>query len=73
MTLREFLKSTGMRQSDFAERIGRSASYVSMVASGQIWPSRDAVLAIQRATDGQVTPNDLLTEEPAPPQEDAAA
>lgn len=60
MTLSEFLKERQIRQSDFASKIGRSAAYVSMICSGQIWPSRDVLLRIETATEGRVTPNDFL-------------
>lgn len=62
MTLTDFLKENGVRQADFAAQIGRSASYVSMICSGQIWPSRETMEHILNATGGKVTPNDFLRE-----------
>lgn len=60
MTLSDFLKTKQIRQADFAEQIGRSAAYVSMICRGQIWPSRDVVSRIFDATGGKVTANDFM-------------
>lgn len=65
MTLADFLKINNIRQADFAEQIGRSAAYVSMISRGQIWPSRDVVSRIVSATGGLVTANDFMRAEEA--------
>ncbi len=60
MTLADFLKKKNIRQADFAEQIGRSAAYVSMICRGQIWPSRDVITRIIKVTGGKVTANDFM-------------
>lgn len=60
MTLADFLKKKNIRQADFADRIGKSAPYVSMICRGQIWPSRDVIHRIVEVTGGKVTANDFM-------------
>lgn len=60
MQLTAYLKNKNIRQADFAEQIGRSAAYVSMICRGQIWPSRDVVNRIFDVTGGKVTANDFM-------------
>jgi DNA-binding transcriptional regulator YdaS (Cro superfamily) len=49
----------------FAERIGKSPSTVTGYLDGSVWPTREAMQAIERETGGQVTANDFLHVEAA--------
>lgn len=62
MTLSDFLEKKSIRQTDFAEQIGMSSAYVSMLCRGKIWPSRDVLHRIVAATGGKVTANDFMKE-----------
>jgi transcriptional regulator with XRE-family HTH domain len=44
--LSEYLEVTGTRLEDFAERVGLSPSYISMLANGQRTPSLPLALRI---------------------------
>ena len=59
MTLHDYLSNAGMTLSEFAERIGRSQSFVSRIRSGDAAPSLETLQAIQRVTKGKVTPADF--------------
>jgi transcriptional regulator with XRE-family HTH domain len=67
MKLADYLAQNQIRRSDFAVRIGKSQSYVTMICQGSIWPSREAVARIQDATDGAVMANDFVALEPELP------
>lgn len=55
-----------MSKQRFAELIGVTAAYVSMlVADDAPWPGRDIALRIGVVTEGEVTPNDLAGYPPA--------
>lgn len=61
MTLDEWLESQpDMTQSAFGRRVGANHSTVSRWRSGKLLPSWPQMLAILRATGGQVTPNDFI-------------
>jgi 3,4-dihydroxy 2-butanone 4-phosphate synthase/GTP cyclohydrolase II len=60
MRLAEYLELHQIRRSDFATRIGKSQSYVTMICRGEIWPSREAVSRIAEVTGGAVTANDFV-------------
>lgn len=62
MQLAEWLKSKGIRRYKFAATIGVSPSLITDYCDGRIWPGKDRVEAIVRATDGAVTANDLLSD-----------
>jgi DNA-binding transcriptional regulator YdaS (Cro superfamily) len=60
MQLSEYLQSTGEDIPSFAKRIKRDVSTVYRIINKQVMPSRATMHAISKATDGKVTPNDLL-------------
>lgn len=57
--LGRFIKENSLTDAAFGERAGLSQSQVSRIRRGISWPSRDAVDAILKATDGKVTAHDL--------------
>lgn len=63
MKLADWLKSTGTKRYAFAEAIGVRASMITEYCEGRMWPGRDKVEAIVKATNGAVTANDLLSAE----------
>lgn len=63
MTLQEFLDSRDLSLTDFAGLSGLSLSYLSRLRSGQLKPSRSAIVHIHRVTNGQVTFEDLVGDE----------
>lgn len=67
MKLADYLAQNQIRRSDFAARIGKSQSYVTMICQGVVWPSREAVARIQEETRGAVTANDFVALEPELP------
>lgn len=66
MKLAEYLNERGIKRSDFANTIGVSQSYVTMICQGKIWPGRDIVTKINSFTDGEVTANDFAAHPPSP-------
>ena len=53
--LRKFLRTSGVRQQDFAEAIGVVQGKVSLLASGQQTPDLKLAARIQIVTQGQVS------------------
>lgn len=60
MKLADWLKQTKMRRYVFAEMIGVQPSVVTDYCEGRIWPGRDKMQAIRKATNGAVTADDFL-------------
>lgn len=60
MDLKNYLKTSGVRQQDFALLVGESQGYVSRVASGKCLLGAATALKWAAATGYQVTPHDLL-------------
>ena len=58
MKLKEYRKSQGLTQPEFAEMIGRKASAVSRYENGRT-PEPDTIKEIAKITQGAVTPNDF--------------
>lgn len=54
MTLKEYLDSTGERQTDFAKRASSTDATISRIIGGTLNPSLSLALRIQRATGGKV-------------------
>ncbi len=54
MTLKEYLESTGERQTDFAKRARSTDGTISKIMSGTLNPSLSLAVRIQRATGGKV-------------------
>lgn len=71
MKLADYLSERGIRRNEFAEIVGVSQSYITMLCQGQVWPGRDVVERITNSTNGEVTANDFV-ERPAPTPEAAA-
>jgi transcriptional regulator with XRE-family HTH domain len=59
MKLNDFLRSTGISMSRFAEQIGTTTATVSRIADGSVVPRKNLLIRIFEVTGGQVTPNDL--------------
>lgn len=49
-----------MTQAEFARRIGASVTLITAYLDGSVWPGGDKMDAIERETEGAVTPNDFL-------------
>ena len=54
MTLKEWLKKTGRKQTWVAEQAGVAISTISRIVTGKTRPSLDIVQKIERITDGAV-------------------
>ena len=70
MTLNEWLAipnpdGSKRRKNALAAAIGVTPTMVTEYAEGRMWPGREIVKAIERATGGDVTANDLLHHEAA--------
>lgn len=59
MRLREYLKINNLQMAQFGEQIGTTGPTVCRIAAGQV-PRRDLMVKIYEATEGRVTPNDLV-------------
>ena len=65
MTLSEYLKTKGIKLTDFAAKSGVSASTLSRIARGLHRPDWPTIDAIERATGGEVGPSDYRLERAA--------
>lgn len=65
MKLSQYRKAKGLTLDAIAEKIGRSAATVSRIERGLNKPDWATMLAIEEATNGDVTPNDFRDVEPA--------
>src|SRR5690606_2466552 len=65
MKLADWLESNNLTASAFAEQLGVSVSTVTRCMNGQRRPEWQTLDAIYKATGGQVTPNDFLSDETA--------
>ena len=63
MKLKEYLKINNIKAKDFAEKIGVTPAYVTLIHQGKRWPRVDLMRRITEATDGQVTANDFAAVE----------
>lgn len=59
MKLKEYLKTNKIKAKEFAEKIGVTPAYVTLIHQGKRWPRVDLMRRISEATDGQVTANDF--------------
>ncbi|QCT20808.1 helix-turn-helix domain-containing protein [Jejubacter calystegiae] len=59
MKLKDYLKTSGVLQNDFAVLVGKTQGYVSRVAAGECLLSAATALKWAAATDHKVTPHDL--------------
>jgi DNA-binding transcriptional regulator YdaS (Cro superfamily) len=63
-----------MTRSAFAEAIGVSPSYVTLLCSGEhVWPGREVAGRIRDVTSGRVTADDFLPPQSSSETKDAAA
>ena len=60
MDLKSYLAANRLSYRDFGAKIGVDHSQVSRWISGRRFPSLQMALAIEKTTDGQVMPKDLL-------------
>lgn len=60
MRLGAYLRERSMTQREFAERIGVSRSYLSMLISGSKIPSLKIATKIEKETGGEVTATAML-------------
>jgi DNA-binding transcriptional regulator YdaS (Cro superfamily) len=60
MELKNYLKKNGIKTIELAKVIGCQQSHVSLIANGKRKPSPELALAIEQATNGQVTRMELL-------------
>lgn len=60
MKLEDYLTSKSLTLAKFSERCGVSAPTIYRIKNQQVVPSKSTMVAILEATDGLVTPNDLV-------------
>jgi hypothetical protein len=60
MTLTEFLSKNAIPMATFAATVDTTTATVSRIADGIVVPRRDLMHRIYAATEGAVTPNDLV-------------
>lgn len=68
MQLSEWLTTNGIRPSEFAARIGVSPQTITGWCDGSFWVSKKRAKAIYEATNGEVTPTDLMQTDKADAQ-----
>ena len=73
MKLADWLESNNLTASAFAEQLGVSVSTVTRCMNGQRRPEWQTLDAIYKATGGQVTPNDFLSDDTVLPEAAAPA
>ncbi|TRO96756.1 helix-turn-helix transcriptional regulator [Glycocaulis profundi] len=64
MTLSDWLKTSNVTPSAFADRIGVSRQAVHRYVEGDRIPRREVLTKINEATGGAVTANDFLAPQP---------
>jgi len=60
MELSEYCKKTKTRQKDIAKKVRASAGFISQICNGNRRPSPEVADAIEKATNGEVTFEELL-------------
>lgn len=60
MKLSEYLERNNLSLAQLAEQCGTSASTMLRMREAEVAPSKRVAEAVWKATDGQVTPNDLF-------------
>lgn len=60
MNLKEYLFLKRMSIKDFSDFMGYSRTHMSAIINGHLKPSRAMAKSIERATDGEVTAEELL-------------
>lgn len=59
MHLRDFLDENGLNLAEFGNLVGTTGATICRIVNGQV-PRRDLMVRIHQATNGLVTPNDLV-------------
>ena len=62
MKLKTYLDRTDQTASAFAERVGCTSATISRLLSGKRFPSPKLMQLIERATSGDVRPNDFFSD-----------
>ena len=60
MKLEDYLTTNSLTLAQFSDQCGVSAPTIYRIKNKQVVPSKSTMVAILEATDGQVTPNDLV-------------
>ena len=60
MTLEQYMEKKGIKDAEFAERIGKDRSLVSRYRRGEVIPSLDVIARIEAATAKAVSFRDFL-------------
>lgn len=60
MQLRKYLEDNGLTITQFAKHIGLSRNGLNYIINDRRQPSAQTLIEIYKATEGQVTPNDVL-------------
>lgn len=63
MNLKEYLFEKRMSITEFSKLVDHSRNYISQIVNGKYIPSKKLARAIERATHGAVTSDELLNEE----------
>ena len=66
MKLAKYLSLSGLREAEFASRIGMSAKAVRHWVIGDRTPRQEQMQKIFSASEGAVTPNDFLLDPQVP-------
>jgi transcriptional regulator with XRE-family HTH domain len=61
MTLKEYLTNRPITDAEFGALIGVSQSQVTRIKNGQTSPSLAVIVAIEKATGGDVRANDIFS------------
>ena len=72
MDLQTYLDRESLSPSQFADRMGKSASTITRVLNGTRKPGLDLLIEIMEASGGAVTPNDFVPDPSVTPQSDQA-
>lgn len=67
MKLADYLAHAALTDQAFADKIGMSQSAVNRLRRGETRPDWETASKIAHATDGAVTANDFMPENPTPP------
>lgn len=67
MKLRDWRKNRNLTMAQAVEVLGLSQPSISRIERGEQWPDKDTMQQIMDRTDGEVTPNDFMSDETPPP------
>jgi len=63
MKLKDYLKTNDIKSEDFAKSLGASHGGVLKWITGERFPRPNALVKIEKVTDGQVTANDFAAQQ----------